>query len=284
MLFVAEHNTKLLSLYSCIVDMNETSHDSAVMIDNGMGRFSHGFRALKFGKTKVRDGEETGFDITKGEIMEESLVSVPANIDAETEDIILSLVEGGKLTSPIMKGVGRNLRDQKALSLPVKLDLKVTVNGQEVKCENKSRGGGGKEDLEKFTTPEEANESSSDKKEVTSGTEGDQMKTKAEDPKPEGKEKPEGETTKCPKCGSTDIKDGVCQDCGYKMEGEEKPESKPEPKEEEKKSITVKQAMEVMLTASKSDRDKLTGLFSVLDARYDQDNKVKQYLAVVGKK
>ena len=48
MLRVVEHNTKVLRIVSCIVDMNALCHDAAVMVDNDMGRFSHGFRAVRF--------------------------------------------------------------------------------------------------------------------------------------------------------------------------------------------------------------------------------------------
>ncbi len=103
---------------SCIVDMNDLCHDAAVMIDNKMGRFSHGFRALEFTETKARNGHPGGFDVTKFEIMEESLVSVPANVDAQTEEVLLSLVEGGKLTSPIMKQVGSGIRSRRNIIVP----------------------------------------------------------------------------------------------------------------------------------------------------------------------
>ncbi len=142
MLKEVEHNTKRLSLISCIIDINEICHDAAVMVDNDMGRFSHGFTAFEFDKVKGPDGDEVGgFDVKRGEIMEESLVSVPANTDAETQEVLLSLIEGGKLTSPIMKDVGRGLRDMRAIRVPVKLDLKVSVNGQEVQSENESGNG-----------------------------------------------------------------------------------------------------------------------------------------------
>jgi len=139
-----DQNPKKLVVISAIVDMNELCHDSAVMVDNEMARFSHGFRAIEFTKIKAgENGEQAeGFDITKSEVMEESLVSVPANVDAGVEDVMLSLVEGGKLTSPIMKQIGQSIREKQPASIPVNLDLKVTVNGQEVK--NVSEDGEGK--------------------------------------------------------------------------------------------------------------------------------------------
>lgn len=116
MLVVAQHDATKLVLISAIIDINELSHDAAVMIDNDMGRFSHGFRALEFSELKEEEGETTspgGFDITKFEIMEESIVSVPSNVDAETEEVLLSLVESGKLTSGIMKETGRAIREKR---------------------------------------------------------------------------------------------------------------------------------------------------------------------------
>lgn len=140
MLSVASHTKDELQLYSCIVDMNELCHDGAVMVDNGMGRFSHGFRAIDFLEIKEGRDSHSGFDVKEFEILEESIVSVPANPDAKTEEVILSLVEGGKLTSSLMKDYGRAIRERRAISVPVELDVKVTINGQEVKSDaNESR-------------------------------------------------------------------------------------------------------------------------------------------------
>jgi HK97 family phage prohead protease len=143
----AEHTAHKLSMISAIVDVNELAHDSAVMIENKMGRFSHGFKALDFEKNKDTDGKESGgFNIKSFEIMEASLVSVPANVDAEVEDVILSLVSNGKLTSPMMKSYGTSLdnnRSRKQFALgglpgvPVKIDLQLSVNGKAVETETK---------------------------------------------------------------------------------------------------------------------------------------------------
>ena len=148
MLAVAEHTKDELQLYSCIVDMNDLCHDAAVMVDNGMARFSHGFRALDF--LEIKDGRDSpgGFDVKEFEILEESLVSVPANPDAEVEEVLLSLVEGGKLTSPLMKDYGRAVREHRPVLVPVQLDVKVSVNGQEVKSnaiESRNKAGEGSE-------------------------------------------------------------------------------------------------------------------------------------------
>lgn len=116
MLAIASHDSKRLELVSAIIDLNELCHDAAVMVDNGMARFSHGFRALEFEQLKEEDGRTTspgGFDVKRFEIMEESLVSVPSNKDAEVEEVILSLVEGDKLTSGMMREYGRAIRERR---------------------------------------------------------------------------------------------------------------------------------------------------------------------------
>lgn len=119
MIQVVDQTKNQLVVVSAIVDMNELCHDSAVMIDNGMGRFSHGFKAVEFTETKAdRNGRGGGFNVTQFEIMEESLVSVPANVDAQTEEVLLSLVEGGKLTSPMLKRVGKGIRSRRNVVVP----------------------------------------------------------------------------------------------------------------------------------------------------------------------
>lgn len=128
LLVVADQNEKKLHVISAIVDMNDLCHDSAVMVDNGMGRFSHGFRAFNFSENKEGVGGEDGFDVKTFEIMEESLVSVPANPDAEVEEVLLSLVEGGKLTSCIMKEVGRGIRSHR----------NIQVQGTDIRCRQRS--------------------------------------------------------------------------------------------------------------------------------------------------
>lgn len=178
MLGIAEHTKDKLSLFSAIVDINELSHDAAVMIENKMGRFSHGFSADEFDKL---EGEEDnpfgGFDVTKFSIREESLVSIPANADAETEEIMLSMVEGGKLTSSLMKEVGTSIRERRPVSSSVKYKEKLgdhertfetsnaadfkTIFG-EVNNENKSRSGSTK-------TKDEGTGSSSNTSEETDG-------------------------------------------------------------------------------------------------------------------
>lgn len=142
-LAVSDQNKHWLKVWSALVDINELCHDAAVMIDNGMGRFSHGFRALEFTEVKEANGAPRGgFEIHRFEIMEESLVTVPANPDAQTEEVVLSLVDGGKLKSAPMTEFAKTIRQRRPLMVPVTLDLKVTMNGVEVKDANMSRSRG----------------------------------------------------------------------------------------------------------------------------------------------
>lgn len=197
MLQVIEHNSKKLAMVSVIVDMNDLCHDAAVMIDNKMGRFSHGFRALEFEEIK----EGGGFDVKLFEIMEESLVSVPSNVDAEVEEIILSLTEGGKLTSPMMKEVGKSVRIRRDKRVSVGTDVsalpaktgeehgtaKTKCNGDagcSCGCEGKPAG-----------TPEKTDD----------GSDG---KTPAADGK---------EMMVCPKCGG-EMANGKCLKCDYQVD------------------------------------------------------------------
>ena len=139
MLQVAHHDSQKLSLVSCIVDMNELCHDAAVMIDNDMGRFSHGFRALEFSEVKEEEGDTTGpggFDIKKFEIMEASLVSVPANTDAEVEEVILGLVESKKLNSEMMKTYGKSIRSSRDPSISVTYKEKLGDYEREITAPN----------------------------------------------------------------------------------------------------------------------------------------------------
>lgn len=123
---IAEHSAAVLSMFSAIVDMNELSQDAAVMIDNEMGRFSHGFSAEAFKQLEsTEDDPFPGFDVTRFSIMEESLVSIPSNTDAEVQEVILSLVESGKLTSSLMKEVGISIREKRPVSSSVKYKEKI---------------------------------------------------------------------------------------------------------------------------------------------------------------
>lgn len=104
-----------VSLNSCIVDMNPLCHDAAVMVDEGMARFSHGFQALEV--EELKDAID-GFDIKRYGMLEESVVSIPSNVDAEVEEVLLSLVDGKKLTSGFMKARAEVIRSKRATPVP----------------------------------------------------------------------------------------------------------------------------------------------------------------------
>jgi len=226
-LVTTSQDQKSLTVVSAVVDMNETSHDAAVMIDNDMGRFSHGFRSIEHEKRKDHRGKEVGgFEIFKAEIMEESLVSVPANIDAGTEEVLLSLVEGGKLTSPMMKEVGRSLREKRPVSVQgysVQFREKIGDYERSIRCtsldELKAAADAGLIST-KEKNDEDRPEDRSGEGEAEAGAdaskEADADGRKAKDEGPAGDE----EGVKCPKCGSTNVKDGKCQDCGAVIPGE----------------------------------------------------------------
>lgn len=214
MLAKLEHTTKQLVLLSCIVDINDLAHDAAVMIDSKMGRFSHGFRALEFNEMKAADGRSPGgFDVKSFEIMEESLVSVPANPDADTQEVILSLVEGGKLTSPMMKAVGKTIRAARPVSASVQYREK--LGDYERTIETKSVGDfeaifktvGGTN--EKGKTGHDCPCGGSSKEECTCGG----APEKADGGKAAGEDGSDDKEMKCPECGGM-MKNGKCTKCG----------------------------------------------------------------------
>jgi hypothetical protein len=267
MVRVHEHDSNKLVLVSAIIDINELCHDSAVMIEAGMGRFSHGFRALEFSKIGgVEAGEEDGgFDVKLFEVMEESLVSVPSNTDAETQEVLLSLAEGGKLKSPIMKEVGAALRvkrpksvavgaDVAALRVPVTLDVSVNFNGKAIehgqkKCTGEAGCGCG-------CAPEKADEHSDKKDEAANK-----------------------EMMVCPKCGDKMI-DGQCK-CGYAMGKATEPDfTKLSP---EMTTVLVNKSMQmIMLHATTEQRTKFRALLDVLDQVEQQAQEDEKLLAFVG--
>lgn len=201
---IAEHNEKQLVMYSAIVDVNELAQDAAVMIANKMGRFSHGFKALEF--SAIKEGKavpgkttgEKGFDVTRFEIMEESLVSVPANVDAETLEIYLDLIEGEKLTSSIMKSYGKNLRSTRSGRFPG-----ITL-GEKCGADEKGKpegscgcGCGG----------------SPDKPCGCGGKKPPSEKTDDEG-EPEDDDTEDDKVAECPHCG-VEMEEGECPECGY---------------------------------------------------------------------
>lgn len=102
-LAITEHTADVLKVATVLLDMNDLTSDAATLIEADVLRFSHGFRPLEYSQ-RSRKGmpedmaQNVGFDVTKFEIMEVSLVSVPSNVDAEIE-----LYSSNKLTSAYYK-------------------------------------------------------------------------------------------------------------------------------------------------------------------------------------
>lgn len=231
MLGIAEHTSKRLSVYTAIVDVNALAHDAAVMVESKMGRFSHGFRALEFSEVKAEPGKTTGggFDVKSFEIMEISLVSVPSNVDAETEEVILGMVEGGKLTSPLMKGIGKQIRTKRPKTVPVTVDVNLLINGK--------KAGGDPDDDEDDDDFDDGLDLAQGKtkaagkpgctchgKPASEKTdEGDDEGTDAEGNKVSGKEVDQDHADAhndmgpvlCPVCGIAAGADGKCPQCGH---------------------------------------------------------------------
>lgn len=267
---VAEHTAKKLSLYTAIVDINELSHDAAVMIENKMGRFSHGFRALDFSDMKADPGKTSGsggFDVKVFEIMEASLVTVPSNTDAETEEIIVSLVSGKKLKSPLMVKMGKAIQEKRPLTtnVPTKgltLDINLNVGGvKTTESDNKDAELSGtkcpcQEGKDKPKGGEAGkcgcNGGAGASKEADAGTDGE-------------KDKSLDKEMICKKCGAK-MKDGVCEKCGMK-------DAKPEEKE-----LTAKDAMAVFLAkATRDERIKMRKACRTLNEIDERDEQTKSF-------
>lgn len=104
-----EHTASKLTVVSALLDLNELTSDVAKLIEADALRFSHGFRVLDYEPRKSADGTEgDGFEVTKFEILEASLVSVPSNIDAEIE-----LYSRGRLESDLAKAHARQFLSER---------------------------------------------------------------------------------------------------------------------------------------------------------------------------
>lgn len=114
-----EQNERVLRVVSCILDLNELTKDIATLVEADCLRFSHGFIAKEWhdrneGKEPAADQPPMmmGFEITRYNILEVSLVSVPSNADAEVE-----LWSRGKLESDMMKHHAKSLFDKRAVQV-----------------------------------------------------------------------------------------------------------------------------------------------------------------------
>lgn len=108
-----DHSKEVLRVASALLDLNELTSDAMKLVEADVLRFSHGFRALEWQERKSRDGMFEGFEITKFEIMEVSLVSVPSNTDAEME-----MYAAGKLASDFFKAKAKSVWDSRPKSAP----------------------------------------------------------------------------------------------------------------------------------------------------------------------
>lgn len=109
-------NSKRLKIAGSIID-SQLGADTALLVDHGALRISHGFRPLKFEKLEGED--EHGFDVKEFEVMEWSVVSVPSNTDA-----VITAFSRGKLTDPLVKRwAGRQLAGRTlTLNVPVEIE------------------------------------------------------------------------------------------------------------------------------------------------------------------
>ena len=97
MIEVVEHSKDRLLVTSAVID-SALGNDTANLIEFGALRISHGFIPKEYQELDTKEGDMPGFEITKFEIMEESVVSVPSNTDA-----IIEAVSRGKLADPLVK-------------------------------------------------------------------------------------------------------------------------------------------------------------------------------------
>lgn len=132
------HTPELLRVASVLLDLNELTGDVAKLIEADALRFSHGFRALEFEERKKEDGSFPGFRITKFEVMEISVVSVPSNTSS-----VIELYNSNKLESDFFKAHAKHYLDARPVQvtgadihetqMTLKLgDAEMTVKAQNV--------------------------------------------------------------------------------------------------------------------------------------------------------
>lgn len=222
MLGVVKHTANELQTKVAIIDISHMAHDTAVMVEAGMGRYSVGFRPQEFLPIKDKSGKITGFDFKKFSIVEQSVVSIPANPTSETLDVIMDLSAKDKLTSSVMKSVASNIKrhrpqmlgyipgndddddDADAADDVVKTDnpnsivVKVVIDDK-TKCP---------------CTPAKTDaDSVDDDKAAADATDGD-----ADDGDEAGSDtESKNNGAKCPDC-KVSLSYGVCPECGYTSE------------------------------------------------------------------
>ena len=86
----------------------ELGRDSAVLVDFGALRISHGFQPNEYEPIDEKEGRPgNGWKVTKFEVMEASLVSIPSNPDA-----VITAYSREKLHHPMVKGYAKGLWDK----------------------------------------------------------------------------------------------------------------------------------------------------------------------------
>ena len=120
---ILEQSKRRLSARFALADL-DLARDAATLIEFGALRISHGFAPIEYAPLDITDdddedkeamlleggeGKRSGWRITKYEIMETSLVSIPSNVDA-----IITAYSRGKLHSPMARKWARSLMRRKA--------------------------------------------------------------------------------------------------------------------------------------------------------------------------
>jgi HK97 family phage prohead protease len=270
MLKVVKHSKDELIVLTAILDVNPLSEDAAKMVEAEVLRISHGFRPLQYEFIPEKNNEPSGFDITQFEVMEESLVSVPANTDA-----VITMFSRGKFADPLVKRWAGNLYDErqqffKGIEMP-----------EDCECGGGCCGGGKKsaseyvqdaidksinsdvidllqDAMEVLKQEEQAQESSVTEKAPAEpfggggGGDGDDL-----DDSPEDGDAPAEQ--KCPEGKEWDEKEQKCVDKGlYKEDDEEKQD------DDKTVSALVKELTVAVMKAEENDLHDLKQLDTVL--------------------
>jgi hypothetical protein len=129
MLQVVKHTKNELLVLTALLDVSPLSDDAAKMVEAEILRISHGFRPIDYKLMPEKEGSPAGFDIKQFEIMEESLVSVPANTDA-----VVTMFSRGKFADPLVKRWAGNLYEDrqkfyKGIEIPSSCGDECTCDG-----------------------------------------------------------------------------------------------------------------------------------------------------------
>jgi len=109
---VLEHTEEVLKMATVLLDLNSLTSDVGKLFEAEALRFSHGFIPTNFEERK--GGPMARFNVLEFDVVEESAVSVPSNVDAEVE-----LFSRGKLSSDLVKSHAKSLFDARIKSMPV---------------------------------------------------------------------------------------------------------------------------------------------------------------------